>query len=1108
MKFLTDIGLALADAILRLLPRRWTNSLSLHVDKYVDAWQRQSRAKSKRPRGRFQRLMLWGADHPFGFVAGIAIPTAVVAVGVPELLARFWCVHIFSTPAWGRADFLTYLGAAIATQATVVALVYPLVISFITFMVQRQATAKVSLSAYLLDTGVIPSGASSFGLLLFLTATYLALSFRDGDTGQQLAVASFIWLGANLLLTVSFLRRTALFLQDERRTEVLSWFATAITLPRDVRGYVAGLLLQNAQREGWLPGPAYDATTKEPLVVPIPTRQGTPCVTVSMPRSRELVDVRFLLLARGSQLWLERANRDYKGPRSLSLRPELRYPAVPNSPATEFVLARVHNASAPGKLASLFIRLAFVFGHVRRLAMPFSTDEVLSEIATDVVTQVEQRNYPRFQKTLRDLWELHKDVLSAASAGPATDTFASAALLQSPYGFGTMTLGRDWMRSYREINNVSTRAIETDERYFGTAAHTSQTLVYRMGAEPLEVLHDALVPIQNLFYQLRRWWSERTGELTAEQTLESIRLPPSSRDKYSAAFRAWLGVWEGIDLPSKSEPLAADSEVWSYACKRVLFLASHIDFTAKSLIGSVIAGDLTGTDLLQDTLVKWWGAQEYDFDLGGVPYDADSNLVDLSLAATSFEQTASRLPAVPADANRLKFMERYLSFALMRYWEDVRVQIAVFLLDQPDLSVNERALATRVAIGVLTLEERVSGGRVSGEAIRTSWQVLKKVVRFQVAKSEYGFRLSSLFEDVRFDRRGPMIPNRIYTASVSAEMTDMLGGLTTLLVSLYQARPAALTEESTSILRRVDLNTLESAKQFVGRIREYLENRGVRDREALVLAIREELHKVGEIGEAVQAICIALESIGAFAAEHGEAVVKEAKLSEASLEVFERRCSERVFAPKGAFGLPLTTTFTPIAAALPAAERTIEGLSKRPFTEPPLETLSDYEVEGVTNWLGPCVLYEAIEGLVRQADLKDVRRQSGPMFFEDLLRRIEDIRKANGEPVVIVSQGEDAAELLSPWRSEDSSELPQGVSVRSARVVLGEDAWSYVNNVPVYQAPTASRCIVVARQQVEELEFNQLHAGSGFRLVTKEVGANKLTMTFRFAVKFRDWKSQ
>jgi hypothetical protein len=184
-------------------------------------------------------------DAPVVFLMADVLAWACIAV-FPLALAECCCRPL---KKWGRSDLPGFFGTAWSVQATVVAPVYPLVVSFATLLLQRRATAKVALTASLLETGVKPAGASSFALLVLITLQYLALPWMSNGQVQALMVANVVWLAMNLLLTGWFLARLAKYLQDERRVRTLVRLTQCVTLPREVRTYAMGLFLQNPQQQ-------------------------------------------------------------------------------------------------------------------------------------------------------------------------------------------------------------------------------------------------------------------------------------------------------------------------------------------------------------------------------------------------------------------------------------------------------------------------------------------------------------------------------------------------------------------------------------------------------------------------------------------------------------------------------------------------------------------------------------------------------------------------------------------------------------------------------------------------------------------------------------------
>ena len=113
------------------------------------------------------------------------------------------------------------MGVPWGVQATLVALVYPIVLSFVALMRQRRAHSTVALRVYILDSAVVPAGASSIGLLLAMGAQYFVAPY-----GNQLFLAKYMaplllmhgtWFAGNLFLTGFFLSHTVRFIQEEER---------------------------------------------------------------------------------------------------------------------------------------------------------------------------------------------------------------------------------------------------------------------------------------------------------------------------------------------------------------------------------------------------------------------------------------------------------------------------------------------------------------------------------------------------------------------------------------------------------------------------------------------------------------------------------------------------------------------------------------------------------------------------------------------------------------------------------------------------------------------------------------------------------------------------
>jgi hypothetical protein len=79
-----------------------------------------------------------------------------------------------------------------AVQAALVAVVYPIVVAFVTVLIQRQAASKASLQAYFASSGENLTGLSSLMLVALLALQFVLLDSFS-------ALAGFAWIVGDYL---------------------------------------------------------------------------------------------------------------------------------------------------------------------------------------------------------------------------------------------------------------------------------------------------------------------------------------------------------------------------------------------------------------------------------------------------------------------------------------------------------------------------------------------------------------------------------------------------------------------------------------------------------------------------------------------------------------------------------------------------------------------------------------------------------------------------------------------------------------------------------------------------------------------------------------------
>jgi hypothetical protein len=1086
------LGVALRVAV-AVTPRRWLGSLSWHVEQFVRRWQQS--ASDLRKNTWIERILLGATGHPWRFLGTVVFIWACITATL-FFLGRCCCLPL---KIWGQSDLPTYFGTAWSVQATVVALVYPLVISFVTFLLQRRATARVALTAYLLETGVKPSGASSFALLVLMTLQYLALPWMSIQQVQAVMVANVTWLAVNLFLTGWFLARTADYLQDERRVRTLQWLTQCITLPREVRSYAMGLLLQNAQARGWVPGEDASGESSKPKVYMFPMGEGRAVLQLQFSAQNELRDVHFKPLGWAISRWIS-AHLTVEGG-----YPLLELPCTPGEPAEKHVLCRVRDAEPPGRFAAAAIRASYRFARPAASAMPFTSLEVMDELGQEAAAQVELRREPGFRQALDDLVDVHTGLLRAARCRASDGTLDSVALLPDPYGWGSRPMGREWMGSYRVIAEAAVAALEDDDRFFLRTAALSGRLTYRTGEQPQGVLVDLMLSSSLLMYHLGLWWSRRAEAEPVAEVHGPRLLSAPLRNAYRDAVRGWVGSWETIDVSLDKDAGLRDADIWSAHVTRAKVYAAHIDETARLLLAAVARSDAEAARRLEDSLVKWWGARQHEFGADRGAPQAGWSLLTLTFADLSWEQAQSQIPDLPEGAQGEEAAARLLAVVLKRYWSDAcMVTVLVLLEHAADIQDAETSLCIEIAGALMGGRGYDKGGTADVDRYLDAGAAVARLARSQFADRAYSQRLDRLVEKFRSDTREPMTSGRVYSWSGAEDVDTLTRGQAMHLVALVAGR----SDDLRAFTRFVE--TWHEDLQRLGRISRHFDALTAEIRRddfkkywTTIEKLRGSLGRSGQSEETVARAAAVCEEAAKIASRAHETTVDDAPLDPARLVDLTMQVHSRVFSNEEQTEFPIaaTTEFVATDEVLESNRQSFNGVSKLPFTNPQLEMLDDHLVSWFSQYTARHVFAVALARLQRKLGIEPVRDDHPDAFYADLDARIGALISEGWTPVILVASGR-RADYLSPYRLPEDGDVATGFTIRPPDSPQ-RGLHATVNGVEVYSVPMhQSRYLVLAKESLKTLRFQLRQANTGFSVQAEGAVSGKVDITFEFACEF------
>ncbi|WP_027362092.1 hypothetical protein [Halodesulfovibrio aestuarii] len=231
--------------------RGWlVNSLKYHVEKDIRETIYNNSEFKKLKWSSLQRLVVWGAQHLI--LANVVI--ASVAVCVAIVVSRYYELLSVTFPSLhGLASLVEFQGEIFAVQATLVGLIFPLVIAFISILLEGKSAKEAMWQVYKHSSGFMLVGYSSLWLLLSYVGMKMAHPWLSAESKVAAACSVVGWFGINLILSIWFLRATMRFLSERERMEVLAQYGANEVLLKEIRVRLAVLINLLANQKNFLP---------------------------------------------------------------------------------------------------------------------------------------------------------------------------------------------------------------------------------------------------------------------------------------------------------------------------------------------------------------------------------------------------------------------------------------------------------------------------------------------------------------------------------------------------------------------------------------------------------------------------------------------------------------------------------------------------------------------------------------------------------------------------------------------------------------------------------------------------------------------------------------
>jgi hypothetical protein len=1052
------------------------NSLSVQVDKTMREWWGRDEGPRRYAGGCGRRLSAAIVNRPALCILTLLL--LKIVLGFAWWRSGLNCVL---DAKWDSAQFSSYFGTLWSVQATVTALVYPIVIAFVAVLLQRRATAKLSLQLYLRYALVLPAGISSLVLLALLGGEYVAVPYVDRAWIAMATVGDGAWFVANALLTAAFLFRTVRYVDDSVRLSVFTYYAASGALLSDVRARLSGLIFQNDQpdKENADKG---ERASKPPRVIYFPMGDGEKLVPLKVGGLRVIADVRLRLLRVAVDRWL-RANR--KAPAAQQAADSVAGGALltieflPGETLTDSKsLCAVRGSVLPDRLTAFLIRRSVV---LRRRTPSLSSMDFFDELCAETRALLEQHRHEAAAESIVGIADLHVELIKAARFVQDGDIVDNASLLAQPYDIGALRLHQEWLRAYRDLILLAASDANLNTSYYSRCCILCYHVSSHIRTEHIDIRTYALNLSTLLSHGLGIWWSGKADErnLVPRDSGRGVMLPPPLAGQYEAALSSFIEAWEYVPSEGRNAAGKSTGEVWKQCCDSVHFSKGYIDSTVKMFVEAVVRGDVIASRWLVDSYLKWWEGRGGDSN----EYAGDDNdfpMHTIACCNDGWEKVRLTIENLPEGDEERVVAKDLASKVLKRYWIDSRIVCVLTLLGWTDDTDDMSALRFEMVMSLLAGRSYREGGTLADTDLTSFHTLLFHLIRAQVADSWYVGRMDELASVIEQAREPQRPGGRVYMMRGDSGMKGFMASQLELLVGVAGPRPRFGAPHLVEALP-LWADDAQRLKELQGLVRELLSNLDSPtrlSRAQLQGRIRDELGNETSEEDAVVATRSALTDILTAITEANEDLVARATVSEGRIRLVSEVVSRHIVEQRNRFfPLSVSPSFTRVASAGNGNSVNFINVQKGAFTDPPLEASFNQRSTRFNEVVAERVCAAVLSGYLRNSNVNTLPSFDSDSFERVFLESAESIRR-RGQTPVLVAPAHQAGSLLSRFRDAQRN----GLRTTNFGYRQSEDPRSvvgYLEGVAIHSGVASDVSLyVVPLDDFLELEYGATESGN------------------------------
>ncbi|MBI4666606.1 MAG: hypothetical protein HY751_09380 [Nitrospinae bacterium] len=605
-----------------------TKSLQYLADKELRGWLKDNEEYKKYKLSWWEAYFLSAEKHPF--LSSLDIFLLYLFVTITTFFLDIYRELDFSsafnttllTPSSSNQGsnaeiLLSYFTGLWGVQAAIIGLVYPIAISLIAILLQREFRSDTYLRIYLTLSAARSSGSRSLALVILMGAQYLLIL----SAGTNLP---FLWLVLDGLIFLEngagafwFLAKTFQFLSQTEQSKAVLRYGVGITWPKELNEQMLFTLFASAPSFKLLPVKAYgdNDTEKEPqvLCMPLGGEEGVTEVQKRFAHKKRFVDVRFSLLAYAVIRWRDRAHASAQGREDSSgnetNNPLLIFPLTVGEDYEKVVPICI-SRDAPGLDAwdRFIMKRALVF---RRPTPPefgadLTTFEIFDQYANELRFAVQDDRAGSFEKASDAMIDLFVSLIKTGDYKLDSGKWDNYTKLSDYRSFGQRTFYQKWLMFFRDPIKLAADSILKRKDFAISLANIPCQLANCLDIQRhSEVISNSYWLWDNLCYFVIERWAiavEEQGEIKHDFTTPCRLRAPFQRS-YQALVDGIYERWESLEFYLQPKKETDGWEELNTAGADLL--PKHLDTLVRAFLAFAHTGDRTGAERMLDGILRW-----------------------------------------------------------------------------------------------------------------------------------------------------------------------------------------------------------------------------------------------------------------------------------------------------------------------------------------------------------------------------------------------------------------------------------------------------------------------------------------------------------------------